>query len=696
MPPPRSPMSTEFPSRVAANDAEALAQLAPEDRYTNRELSWLSFNRRVLAESENERYPLLERLRFLSISGSNLDEFFMVRVAGLRAQVRAGVTSLSQDGRTPIRQFTQVNSRAIKLMIRQQDSWRVLQKELADHGVAVVHPADLDGEAQLWLDDHFAHEIFPVLTPLAADPAHPFPFIPNGGMSLALSLRRAEDGFSMSALLPLPHQIPRFIRLPGRPKKPSFVKVEDVICRHLDSLFPGFEVEEAEHFRILRDSDVEIEEKAEDLLLEFESLVKKRRRGSAISLRVSSFMSKEMRDSIIEELDVQEENVFQASDLVGIGDLSELIVPERRDLLFETFVPRFPERIRDFDGDHFAAIRTKDLLVHHPYESFDVVVDFIRQAANDRHVVAIKQALYRAGAQSEVVEALVDDFAAQWLNLRRVVEVVVDPNQYPNYDETLLRAFTRETELFVGSTLLEDRSVTELLDADYTFVNERLADHYDIPYVVGTDFRRVQLGEDSPRRGLLGKGLVLLVTSRSTRTSPVVRGKWILENLLGTPPPAPPPNVPPLPEQKQDDGQVLTVRELMARHRANPVCASCHRLMDPPGFALEEFDAVGRYRTRNESNAPIDASGVLPDGTAFEGVAGLRKALLGRPILFVTTLTEKLLTYAVGRGVEYHDAPAIRAITREAARDGHRRFSSLILGVINSPPFQMRTTRVLN
>ena len=394
-------------AKAAEKDLASIG-LRSRKRFINRELSWLAFNERVLEEAMNEHHPLLERLRFLSISGTNLDEFFMVRVAGLRAQVRAGVRSLSQDGRTPTRQFGQVNSRAIKLMVRQQDAWQVLKEELAKHGIAVVYPSDLDEKAQLWLDDHFTHEIFPVLTPLAADPAHPFPFIPNGGMSLALSLRRADGDASMSALLPLPSQIPRFIRLPGRPKKANFVKVEDVICRHLDALFPGFEVEEVEHFRLLRDSDVEIEDKAEDLLLEFESLVRRRRRGSAISLRVSSFMSKEMKDSIIEELDVQEENVFQASSLLGIGDLTELIVSERPDLLFEPFVPRRHERVRDFDGDHFAAIRAKDLLVHHPYESFDVVVQFVRQAARDPDVVAIKQTLYRTSDDSPIVQELIE------------------------------------------------------------------------------------------------------------------------------------------------------------------------------------------------------------------------------------------------------------------------------------------------
>ena len=407
-------------TKAAERDLAAIGWRSRK-RFINRELSWLAFNERVLEEAMNERHPVLERLRFLSISGTNLDEFFMVRVAGLRAQLRAGVTSLSQDGRRPSQQFRQVNSRAMELMVRQQETWQLMKEELADHGIAVLHPSDLDQKAQLWLDDHFTHEIFPVLTPLAADPAHPFPFIPNGGTSLALSLRRS-DGVSMSALLPLPSQMPRFIRLPGRPKKPSFVTVEDVICRYLDALFPGFEVEEAEHFRILRDSDVEIEAKAEDLLLEFESLVKRRRRGSAISLRVSSFMSKEMRDSIIKELDIQEGNVFQASGLVGIGDLSELIVPERPDLLFEPFTPRFPEHIRDFDGDHFAAIRAKDLLVHHPYESFDVVVEFVRQAARDPDVVAIKQTLYRTSDDSPIVRDLIEA-AESGKNVTALVEL---------------------------------------------------------------------------------------------------------------------------------------------------------------------------------------------------------------------------------------------------------------------------------
>ena len=286
--------------------------------------------------------------------------------------------------------------------------------------------------------------------------------------------------------------------------------------------------------------------------------------------------------------------------------------------------------------------------------------------------------------------ALIENFAGQWLYLRNVRALTPDEDRFPDFGEALRLAFQRETALFFESVLREDRSVLDFLTADYTFVNERLARHYGIPNIYGSHFRRVTLTDDT-RRGLLGQGSILAATAYPTRTSPVLRGKWVLENLLGTPPPLPPPDVPSL-EETTAAGDAISMREAMEQHRANPVCASCHQLMDPPGFALEQFDAVGRYRTRNESNAPIDASGVLPDGTRFDGAAGLRAALLERPDLFVTTLTEKLLTYALGRGVEYYDAPAIRAIAGAAAADGHR-FSTLILGVIKSPPFQMRRTR---
>jgi mono/diheme cytochrome c family protein len=285
-------------------------------------------------------------------------------------------------------------------------------------------------------------------------------------------------------------------------------------------------------------------------------------------------------------------------------------------------------------------------------------------------------------------EALTTNFASQWLYLRNLAAVVPNLRLYPDFDDNLRQAFRRETELFFQSVVQEDRSVLDLLDADYTFVNERLAKHYGIANVYGDRFRRVSLAKDSERRGLLGHGSILTVTSHATRTSPVRRGKWILENILGMPPPPPPGNVPPL-EESQSGTQALTMRQRMAQHRENPACAACHRSIDPPGLALENFDAVGRWRALGEGGAPIDASGTLPSGETFDGVAGLRRALLARPDVFVGTLTEKLLTFALGRGVDYHDAPAVRQIRREAARDGYR-FSSLVLAVVRSTPFQMR------
>jgi mono/diheme cytochrome c family protein len=285
-------------------------------------------------------------------------------------------------------------------------------------------------------------------------------------------------------------------------------------------------------------------------------------------------------------------------------------------------------------------------------------------------------------------EALVNNFAAQWLYLRNLDEHRPDNRLFPDFDDNLRQAFRRETELLFESVLKDDRSVLELLSADYTFVNERLAKHYGIPNVYGSHFRRVELGKGHVRGGLLGQGSILTVTSYANRTSPVRRGQWILENLLGTPVPPPPVNVPPLPEN-EPGAKILTMRERMVQHRANAVCASCHQLMDPVGLATENFDAIGRYRTQNEAGGPVDASGGLPDGSAFDGAIGLRKAVLNRPDLFVSTLTEKLMTYALGRGLEYNDAPAVRGITRRAREDGSR-FSSVVLGIVNSTPFQMR------
>ena len=285
-------------------------------------------------------------------------------------------------------------------------------------------------------------------------------------------------------------------------------------------------------------------------------------------------------------------------------------------------------------------------------------------------------------------EALVNNFAAQWLYLRNLDSVKPDNRLFPDFDDNLRQAFRRETEMLFENVMKQDRSVLDLLRADYTFVNERLAKHYGIPNVYGSHFRRIELGKDHVRGGLLGQGSIMTVTSYPNRTSPVLRGKWILENLLGTPVPPPLPNVPPLPENRPGD-KVLTVRERMVQHRANPVCASCHQLMDPVGLATENFDAIGRYRTQSEAGTPVDASGGLPDGSTFEGALGLRQAVLNRPELFVTTMTEKLMTYALGRGLEHYDAAAVRRITR-MAKAGDYRFSSVVLGIVNSTPFRMR------
>jgi mono/diheme cytochrome c family protein len=286
-------------------------------------------------------------------------------------------------------------------------------------------------------------------------------------------------------------------------------------------------------------------------------------------------------------------------------------------------------------------------------------------------------------------ESLTKSFAAQWLWVRNLKASLPSEPIYPNFDETLRAAFQQEIEMFFSSIVREDRSALDLLNADYTFLNERLAKHYGIGGVYGTDLRRVQLAADSPRRGLLGKGLLLLVTSRSTRTSPVVRGRWILENMLGTPPPAPPANVPALPEQKQSDGRVLTVRELMAKHRANPVCASCHSNIDPAGFALEQFDGIGKWRLVDAGFQPIDASGTLPDGAKFSGINDFRALMLAKKDQFVTTMTDKLMMYALGRGTQHFDAPAVRTVVRDAAKSDYR-FSSIVLGIVKSVPFQMR------
>ena len=395
--------ATETPA--IAMDSPVIA-MDSKERFINRELSWLAFNLRVIEEAVNHHHPLLERLRFLSISASNLDEFYMVRVAGLKGQVEAGVMHTSEDGLTPAQQLNAINGMASELLRAQKDCWRSLQVELRAAGITVVEDNELSKADMKWLDSRFMEHVFPVLTPLAIDPAHPFPFLPNAGIALVLHLFRLDDGDVLRALLPLPPQLERFIRLPGEAIR--FLPLEKLVLLFLDRLFPGFRMEASGIFRVIRDSEMDIDEEAEDLVRVFESALKRRRRGHVIRLTFSSGIQEELRNLIVAEMHAVEGDVYEFDEMIGLVDTKQIIVDERPDLLFPPYNARFPERVRDFGGDCFAAIRKKDIVVHHPFESFDVVVQFLRQAARDPNVVAIKQTLYRTSKDSPIVKALIE------------------------------------------------------------------------------------------------------------------------------------------------------------------------------------------------------------------------------------------------------------------------------------------------
>ena len=384
--------------------SEAPVTLESPSRFFNRELSWLDFNMRVLAEARNPDHPLLERVRFLSISGSNLDEFFMVRAAGLVGQMREQVQEISQDGLNPSEQLALIRTQTLQLMAEQDTRWLQLRDELGENGIDLVEAHELTAEDHVFLDQRFLEQILPVVTPIAIDPAHPFPFILNRGFVLAAELKNRIDSNIMRALLPIPHQLERFVRLPGPLTR--FITLENMLALFLPRLFPGYEVVGDGLFRVIRDSDLEVEEEAEDLVRVFESALKRRRRGIVIRMEVDTNSPRSLIEFIAAEMDVSPDIVVETKGLVGYADTARLILDERPDLKFKPFVARFPERVRDHGGDIFAAIRQKDFIVHHPYESFDVVVQFIRQAASDPDVMSIKQTLYRTSRNSPIVAAL--------------------------------------------------------------------------------------------------------------------------------------------------------------------------------------------------------------------------------------------------------------------------------------------------
>ncbi len=406
----RNLMSTKSPSRIAANDAVVGPSAAPDSRYTNRELSWLSFNRRVLAESENTRYPLLERLRFLSISASNLDEFTMVRIAGLEGQVLRGIETRAIDGTSPSQQLAAIREQLLTLEVRQQASLDTLRELLAEQGILIAAVEDLPHGQQKWLADYFESDILPLITPQAIDPSHPFPFIANQGMGVIFRLKRGKRLADLIEMVLIPSGAPRFVRVPQDQtgKQAIYVAIEQLVVRFAELLFPGFKILGDGLFRVLRDSDMEVEEEAEDLVRYFRTAIQRRRRGRTVLLELDEECDAVAETLMREQLDVDEAMTVKKRGMLGLADLATICAEPRPDLKFEPFSPRYPERILEHEGDCFAAIREKDIVIHHPFESFDVVVDFLHQAASDPAVVSIKQTLYRAGDQSPVIAALIE------------------------------------------------------------------------------------------------------------------------------------------------------------------------------------------------------------------------------------------------------------------------------------------------
>jgi polyphosphate kinase len=408
-----SPTQTSQPNVSAASPPSVPpTAISPgAEAYFNRELSWLAFNERVLAEACNAKYPLLERLRFLSISGSNLDEFMMIRVAGLVGQAQRGIDKPAIDGRTPTQQLVAIREKLAELSALQQDIWRELRDQLA---VADIHIADerrVKPEAHKWLESFFLDEISPIITPQALDPAHPFPFVQNEGMGLLFTLTRDADQEQIIEMILIPSALPRFVRVPAEVSGTTeaiYISIASLIQRYAKKLFPGFTIQGDGLFRVLRDSDIEIEEEAEDLVRTFRSAIQRRRRGQVIQLELEEDFDPRAEAILLEQLGINQAAVIKTDGMIGIDGLAEIVGEDRPDLKFDAYSPRYPERVREHDGDAFSAIREKDIIIHHPYESFEVVVDFIRQAAADPDVVAIKQTLYRAGSQSAVINALIE------------------------------------------------------------------------------------------------------------------------------------------------------------------------------------------------------------------------------------------------------------------------------------------------